>query len=506
MNIANWLHAAARVHPHAPALFSGDTLRADYATFALRASSLARVLADEHGIAAGDRVAVFARNCVEYLEVLYAVWWAGAVVVPVNHKLHPAEAAWIIEHAEASVVFTDAGATFGPGQLPAGCAERAIEGEAYRLAANSHGTLVPPHEAAPDDLAWLFYTSGTTGRPKGVMLSHANLVAMSTSYPIDVDPVSPADAALYAAPMSHGAGLYNFIHVRHAARHVVPESRGFVAAEIFALARTLRQVSMFAAPTMIKRMVDEARRSGSTGDGIKSVIYGGGPMYVADIKEALAVLGPRFIQIYGQGESPMTITALGRSLVAGPDHAERDRILASVGTAQSCVDVKVVDEHMNALPPGVPGEVAVRGATVMRGYWRNEEATRQSIVDGWLRTGDVGYLSEDGFLTLTDRSKDVIISGGTNIYPREVEEVLTRHEAVAEVSVVGERDAEWGEIVVAFVVPLAGATLDDATLEHWCRQHIASFKKPKRYVFCSELPKNSYGKVLKTELRKQLLA
>jgi long-chain acyl-CoA synthetase len=142
----------------------------------------------------------------------------------------------------------------------------------------------------------------------------------------------------------------------------------------------------------------------------------------------------------------------------------------------------------------------------MRGYWRNEEATRQSIVDGWLRTGDVGYLSEDGFLTLTDRSKDVIISGGTNIYPREVEEVLARHEAVAEVSVVGERDAEWGEIVVAFVVPVAGATLDATTLEHWCRQHIASFKKPKRYVFCSELPKNSYGKVLKTELRKQLLA
>lgn len=506
MNVANWLHATARLHPTAPALLTGETLHADYLGFARRAASLARCLTEVHGLRRGDRVAVFAQNCVEYLEVLYAAWWAGAVVVPINHKLHPAEAAWIADHAEARLMLTDSGERFAAGALPEGCTELALQGAGYAQMAGAHADLTPPRPVAPDDLAWLFYTSGTTGRPKGVMLSHANLTAMTTCYPVDVDPVSPADAALYAAPMSHGAGLYNFIHVRCGARHVVPESRGFDADEILALAPRLREVSMFAAPTMVKRLVDAARRSGSTGEGIKSIIYGGGPMYLADIQDALAALGPRFIQIYGQGESPMTITALGRREIADRDHPDWERRLLSVGMAQTCVDVRVVDAALNPLPAGATGEIVVRGAAVMRGYWRNEAATAQALSEGWLRTGDIGHLSEDGLLTLTDRSKDVIISGGTNIYPREVEEVLALHPGVAEVSVAGAPEPEWGEIVVAFVVPTAPGAVDAAALEQWCRQHIASFKKPKQYHFCDELPKNSYGKVLKTELRKRLHA
>jgi long-chain acyl-CoA synthetase len=357
-----------------------------------------------------------------------------------------------------------------------------------------------------DDLAWLFYTSGTTGKPKGVMISNGNLHAMALSYFVDVDEVRAADATLYAAPMSHGAGLYNFMHVMRGARHVVPESGGFEADEILALARLLRDVSMFAAPTMVRRLVDRAKTEESNGDGIRTIVYGGGPMYVADIEEAVAVMGPRFVQIYGQGESPMAITALSRALVADRSHKRWRERLASVGVAQSCVEVRIGDEDGHHLPAGETGEILVRGAPVMLGYWRNSEATAKTIRDGWLWTGDVGATDDDGFLTLKDRSKDVIISGGTNIYPREVEEALLLHPGVLEVSVVGRLSAEWGEDVVAFLVPKRGAKLDASDLDRHCLEHIARFKRPKSYVFEKELPKNNYGKVLKTELRMRLAA
>ncbi|WP_282344442.1 MULTISPECIES: class I adenylate-forming enzyme family protein [Pseudomonas] len=504
MNIANWLNDAARRWPQRPALFEGERLVSDYAGFAADAAALAVVLREEHGIVPGERVALFMKNCCEYLELFYAIWWAGAVAVPINCKLHRSEAAWIAENAEARLIFTDDGALFGAGQLHPGCVELAGRGEAIARLKASRAAAPGPQSRSADDLAWLFYTSGTTGRSKGVMLSHGNLTAMSLCYPVDVDAVDANDAFVYAAPMSHGAGLYNFIHVRCGARHVVPVSRGFGAGELFELARGHGQLSLFAAPTMVKRMTDEARRQGYSGEGIKSIIYGGAPMYLADLQEALATFGPRLIQIYGQGESPMTVTALSRELIANRTHPHWQRLASSVGQAQSCVEVRVVDAQRQPLAPGMPGEIAVRGATVMRGYWRNDAASAATLVDGWLYTGDIGYLDEQGFLTLTDRSKDVIISGGSNIYPREVEEVLALHPAVSEVSVVGEAEADWGEIVVAFVVLHPGQRADEQTLNAWFVERMASFKKPKRYLFREELPKNSYGKILKTELRQSL--
>ncbi len=504
MNIASWLHATARITPDAPALLEGEQVRATYAEFAARARAIAAGLRDAHGVGPGQRVALFMENRTEYLEALYGVWWLGAVAVPINYKLHPKEAAWIIENADASAVFTAAGTLGEAVRLPTGCHEVGVDTPAWvALGAAGPGPEVPALLDA-GALAWLFYTSGTTGRPKGVMLTHQNLAAMSTTYTLDVDDVRPSDAAVYAAPLSHGAGLYNFMHVRRGARHLVPRSHGFDPGEILDLGERVGGLSFFAAPTMVKRLVDEARRTGRTGAGIRTVVYGGGPMYVADIEDALAVMGPRFVQIYGQGESPMTITSLRREVLAASEHPRWRERLASVGAAQGCVEVRVVDEAMADLPPGTPGEVVVRGPTVMAGYWRNEQATRETLVDGWLRTGDIGRLDVEGFLTLTDRSKDVIISGGTNIYPREVEEVLVRHPAVAEAAVIGEPDREWGESVVAFIVPTEGVPCDAPTLEAWCRGEMASFKKPKRYVFCEVIPKNSYGKTLKTELRRLL--
>jgi len=227
-------------------------------------------------------------------------------------------------------------------------------------------------------------------------------------------------------------------------------------------------------------------------------------MYVADCKAAMRVFGCKLAQIYGQGESPMTITAMDKALHADASHPRYEHRLASVGRPFTGIEVCVADAHDAPLPAGEVGEVLVRGATVMAGYLNNPEATAQTLRSGWLHTGDVGFLDEEGFLTLRDRSKDVVISGGSNIYPREVEEVLLRHPGVAEASVVGAPDADWGEIVLAFIVLRPGANTAAAELDALCLEQIARFKRPKRYVFLDALPKNATGKVLKTELRRRL--
>ncbi|MDP2769719.1 MAG: AMP-binding protein, partial [Giesbergeria sp.] len=363
-------------------------------------------------------------------------------------------------------------------------------------------------DRGPDDIAWLFYTSGTTGRPKGVMLTHRNLMTMGLTYFVDVDPVSAQDAIVYAAPMSHGAGLYAIPHLMAGARHVVPASGGVDPAELFALGWQMGALSTFAAPTIVKRLVDHAEGANLNTDAcaraFKTIVYGGAPMYVADIDRALKVMGPRFVQIYGQGETPMVATALSRTQLADTGHPRYQERIASVGVAQTPVRVRVSDAAGHALPAGEVGEVLVQGDSVMAGYWRNPEATAAALRGGWLWTGDVGSLDAEGFLTLKDRSKDLIISGGSNIYPREVEEVLLTAPGVAEVAVVGAPDPEWGEIVVAFVVAQDGALLVHTELDRHCLAQMARFKRPKRYITVSALPRNNYGKVLKTVLRQQI--
>jgi long-chain acyl-CoA synthetase len=509
MNVAQWLAATARLHPVAPALLSGTNVEADYATFAKRARALGAALSRDYGIKPGDRVALFMSNCTQYLECMYAVWWIGAAVIPINAKLHGREAAWICDNAGATFAFVDddsrAALVEVMEDLPDNMQMLSVDSIEYLGFRTDDGGLSAPLPRDDHDLAWLFYTSGTTGRPKGVMLSHGNLVAASLCYLADVDSVGADDAVLYAAPISHGAGLYNFINVRMGARHVVPESGGFDADEVLALAKQLGNVSMFAAPTMVRRLVDAAKKRGETGEGIRTIVYGGGPMYLADIRDAMATMGQRFVQIYGQGESPMTITSLPRSWHADVNHPRYLERLASVGVAQSVMQVRITGADGRPLAAGETGEIEARGPAVMLGYWNNPKANKETLTDGWLRTGDVGRLDADGFLTLSDRSKDVIISGGTNIYPREVEEALLSHPDVHEVSAIGMPDPEWGEIVVACVVLAPGAARDDGHLDAHCLAHIARFKRPKRYVYLEALPKNNYGKVLKTELR-QIMA
>lgn len=507
MSLAHLLLRHARLAPQRPAIFNGTLLHATYGQWAARSAAAAQRLR-EAGLVPGDRVVLFLRNHPRYLELLWACWWAGLVAVPVNAKLHPREVEWITDNAQARWAFVTG--DVAPDTL-AGL-ERQIDVEsssADALLAAEEGTPLPePVPREPNDTAWLFYTSGTTGRPKGVMLTHRNLMTMGLCYFVDVDPVAPDDAIVYGAPMSHGAGLYAIPHLMAGARHVVPASGGVDPAELFDLGRALGPLSTFAAPTIVKRLVDHAEATGlgpaQAAESFKTIVYGGAPMYRADIERALRVMGPRFVQIYGQGETPMVGTALSRAQLADTGHPRWRERIASVGVAQTPVQVRVADENGHELPLGELGEVLVRGDSVMAGYWRNPEATAAAIRDGWLFTGDVGCLDADGFLTLKDRSKDLIISGGSNIYPREVEEVLLTAPGVAEVAVVGAPDPEWGEVVVAFVVPQAGAQLDAQGLDAHCLERIARFKRPKAYRVVAALPKNNYGKVLKTTLRETL--
>jgi len=505
MNVVQLLVRAARTHGDRPALYHGAARLLDYRGLGARAAAIAGGLRGL-GLVPGDRVALFMANCPEYLEAMYGAWWAGLAVVPINAKLHPREALFILEHAQAGALFTSP-------ELAAGLLPLLHEAPAVRhvFETGSAGyrklldtVPVPPEARRPEDLAWLFYTSGTTGRPKGVMQTNRMLLAMTACYFSDVDPVDAGDAIVYAAPMSHGAGLYSLPHMAAAARHVVPESGGFDPAELAGLAAGMSRLSMFAAPTMVKRLVAHVEAAGTDPSGFKTIVYGGGPMYVEDIRRGLAVMGDRFVQIYGQGESPMTITALSRRQLADRAHPRWLDRLASVGHAQSQVEVRVADERGEPLPDGEIGEVQARGDVVMAGYWRDPDASERALRGGWLWTGDVGALDGEGFLTLKDRSKDVIISGGSNIYPREIEEVLLAHPGVAEVAVVGAPDPEWGEEVVAFVVQRPGTAPDRAGLDRLCLDRIARFKRPKRYRFVDTLPKNNYGKVLKTELKAAL--
>jgi len=508
MNLAVWIERNGHRWPDRPAIAVGDDVHADWATCAATVAAVAGGLRSRHGLEPGDRVAIVMRNRPEYIEALFAIWSAGLVAVPVNARLHRDEIAHIAQHSGARLMIVDDEHVTDTAPLvdDIDSLDALVVAPGAEWDVLVHSDPITLVDRAPTDAAWLFYTSGTTGRPKGATLSHRNLLMMSLSYFADIDPIDPDDAVLLAAPISHGAGLYGLPHVARGAVSVIPASGGVDGEEIASLLSRWSGVSFFAAPTMVKRLTNDPAILGSDLTGLKTIIYGGAPMYLADLTDALDVFGPKLAQIYGQGETPMTITALSKTDHADRDHPRWNERVQSVGATRTDVEVRVVDDDGNALPAGEVGEIVVRGDVVMSGYWEQPEATADAIRDGWLHTGDVGSFDADGYLTLRDRSKDLIISGGMNIYPREVEEALLRHDAVTAVAVVGRPDPDWGEAVIAFVVltdPDSATSVEE--LDEVCLTHIARYKRPKAYRFVESLPTNNYGKVLKRELREQLV-
>ena len=506
MNLATLLTRAGRVEPDRTAVALGDRVVATYGELAAAASAVGGALIRDCRLNPGDRVALIMRNCPEFVECLFGCWYAGLIAVPINQKLHPRELAFILENSGAKVAFVtdDTAAVISDAlRLVSSNRPEVIEVGAadYRRLKTKDGAGKPAPMGL-DATAWLFYTSGTTGRPKGAMLSHRNLMAMTTSYFADVDGIAVDDCILHAAPMSHGSGMYILPHVAAMATQVVPGSGRFDPAEILELISRKPGTALFAAPTMLRRLVAAAGAGGHSLSNLKTIICGGGPLYIEDYKAALACFGPKVSQIYGQGESPMTITTLPKRIVANTAHPSHERRLASVGYPHAVVDIRIADSAGHACQDEEIGEVLVHGDTVMQGYWMDPAGTAQALRCGWLHTGDLAVMDRDGFVTLKGRSKELIISGGSNIYPREVEETLLLHPSVVEAAVVARSDPEWGETAVAFIVSAPGRKVDATELDALCLENLARFKRPKSYRFVQALPMSNQGKVLKTELRR----
>lgn len=464
------------------------------------------------GIADGARTAVLAMNGDRYFEYLYATVWAGGVFVPVNTRLAPPEAAFWIDDSEARVLFCDD--TFAPmvRQMKNDGAIPSVAHLVWMGAGTppdgmvSHDDLVAGHEPMADvgrgyeDLAGIFYTGGTTGRSKGVMLSHRNLVfnAFNTLAAFRVD---RGTRWLHAAPMFHIADCAGVFGVTQAAasHYFIP---GFDPVGVMEATERHGITDQLLVPTMCNMLVNHPDIGGHDLSSLRHIVYGASPMPEAVIVRAMEVLpGCAFSHAYGQTECAPLITACGPEyhVVEGPNA----HLFRSVGHAVPGVEVRVVDDEGNEVPRGAVGEIVVRGANVMKGYWRQPELTAEVLHDGWMHTGDGGTMNGDGFVYVVDRMKDMIISGGENVYSAEVENTVHQHPAVAECAVIGVPDNTWGERVHAVVRLRDGAAADaDAIMNH-CRARIAGFKCPRSVEFhTAPLPLSGAGKILKTELRK----
>ena len=416
MNIGQFLTKAARTFPNKLAIEHGER-RLSYAKFNNRANRLANALC-KCGIQPGDNVAVLMYNCPEMLESMFAGIKAGCGVVPINFRLHPKEYTFIIKHSEAKAVIVSPEFNeeiIKTGDLfprvksivtVSGARDNLLDYESL-LAAESE--RFDDADVDADDVAWIFYTSGTTGSPKGAMLTHRNLLSMTMNFYADMAPgFGSSDVALHAAPLSHGSGCYALPNIAKGAANVILESKSFDPETVLRTIQEHRVTNMFAAPMLVEDLID-----------------------------AMKKLGPCLVQLYGQAESPMTITYLPHDDHVLDGDSDQMKRLASAGIPRTDVEVKIFDSDENELPPGETGEIATRSDLVMKGYWREPETTAETLRDGWLHTGDMGYMDESGYLFLMDRSKDLIISGGENIYPREIEESIVQHPAVREVAVIG---------------------------------------------------------------------
>jgi len=490
MNIAGLLSHSARCFPERPAVtWRGRTT--SYGTLERQATALDRWLRDRDAA----RVAVFMDNRPEMLVSMFAAFRSGATLVPCNARLTADELGFVIGDAGAKMVITDE-AHAVTARAAAGDAQVCVAPDDLDAILADDPGNVAPVDVGPDHIAWLFYTSGTTGHPKGAMLSHGVLTFVTVSWLADLTPLDETDVTLHAAPLSHGAGFHALAATARGAHQVILPGASFDVAATLALINEMGVTNTWLVPTQIVMLTDGAP------DGLRlptlgHVVYGGAPMTAAATTRALERWGPIFVQLYGQGETPMTATVLRRQ-----DHGPET--LGSAGRARPGVEVVIAGDDGIMCGPGEVGEVVVRGPSVMSGYWNQPEATAHTLRRGWLHTGDLGRMTDDGLLYLLDRTKDMIISGGSNVYAVEVEQALSTHASVADVAVVGVPDDLWGEVVVAVVVPAGGVAVDEQALEAHCRASLAGYKIPRRWVVTDALPRNAYGKVVKRDVRASL--
>jgi long-chain acyl-CoA synthetase len=518
MDLAHLLYRSAVRYPDNHLWVSLDRPPVTYADGAARVSRLANELLSR--AEQGARVGILSTNRQEGLESFFATVAAGCAAVTLNPRGHTEDYRHALTDSGAKILICDSALFDRIAPIRdslAGIDHWFIFGENTTL--DDAPGLVPLEPVLaegnaerpdvliePDAPAWIFYTSGTTGKPKGAVESHRNLLAMTRHFMLELgSDLAPGDVMLHLAPISHGSCSVAMPHVAVGAANAFPESLAFDADKVCSTIERLGVTATMLAPTMIRMLIDSPGIRDYNLSSLKSIVYGAAPMPATDLREALDIFGPVFIQFYGQAEAAATITCLPKSehRVDTEDHLRR---LSSAGRETFATRVRILDPIGNELPAGAVGEICVRGDLVMTGYWNRPEATAEAIRDGWLRTGDAGYLDADGYLFITDRIKDMIISGGSNIYAREVEDTLLQHDAIAQVAVIGIPDPMWGEVVAAVIVPAEGASITEDDVIAFARDSMASYKKPHHVWFVETLPTSAYGKVLKRELRKQFSA
>lgn len=491
----------ADVRPAAVALeFEGRSTT--YAELQQHTDALARSLVQQVP-QRGQRIAYLGKNSDRYFALVFAAAKAGLVLVPLNCRLAPDEWHYILQDSGATQLFVDDGFE-AQGQalcerLGLAPVQSLADGPGWTRLLTPGPAPAAAAPARPADVVLQIYTSGTTGRPKGAMLTHGSLLALREPglraglswFP------RPGDASLVVMPVAHIAGTaYGLFGLHSGGRLVI--AREFDAAEVWPLLARSRTSHMLLAPTALRMLLEDPQAASTPLPHLRFITYGGSPISPELLAQAVRRLGCGLAQMYGMTEASGGVVAL-----TPEDHREGlPHRLASAGRAMLGVELRIVGRTGNPLPSGHAGEIQVRSRAVMAGYWRQPEATAETISrDGWLRTGDIGVLDPDGYLTVVDRAKDTIVSGAENIYPQEVENVLTRHPDVAEAAVIGIPSPRWGEEVKAVIVPRAGAQIDAAHLLGWAREHLAGFKVPKSVDLVDALPRNPNGKVLRRVLR-----
>ncbi|MCX7382004.1 MAG: acyl-CoA synthetase [Alphaproteobacteria bacterium] len=506
MNLAHFLRQAARRLPDGIGFVHGEASWT-WRQMETRCQALAGILA-AHGVVKGDRVLVQSKNCLAMFESMFACFRLGAVWVPTNFRQTPSEVAYLAaaSGAVAMLCHPDFPAHPQAAQDAAPALRHLlwIGDDAYEAAlATCTAPFAALADVEHDDPCWFFFTSGTTGRPKAAVLTHGQMGFVVTNHLADLMPgTSQDDASLVVAPLSHGAGIHQLVQVARAVKTVLPGGERFDPAEAWAMVERWRVTNMFTVPTILKLLVEHPAVDQHDHSSLRHVIYAGAPMYRADQKAALAKLGPVLVQYFGLGEVTGNITVLPPAL-----HRLEDGPEARIGTCgieRTAMQVSIQDDGGAEVAPGVTGEICVCGPAVFAGYHDNPEANARAFRDGWFRTGDLGHMDAEGFLYITGRASDMYISGGSNIYPREIEEKALDHPAIAEIAVLGMADPTWGEVGVAVCV--ARGAITEADLIAFLAERIARYKLPRRVVFWDELPKSAYGKVPKKLIREELVA
>ncbi len=512
MNLSHFLRQVARRYGGEIGFVRGEDTWT-WAELDRRVDAMAAALA-ARGVRKGDRILVQSKNGNQMFESMFASFRLGAVWVPTNYRQTPGEVAYLARSSGASAMichcdFPDHVAASREAApdirfvISIGASEF---GEDYDgLVAQHSGQSVPMAPVEHDDPCWFFFTSGTTGRPKAAVLTHGQMAFVITNHLCDLMPgTTHRDASLVLAPLSHGAGIHQLVQVARGVKTVLLKSDRFDADEAWGLVAHWRITNMFTVPTIVKMLTEHPSVDAHDHSSLRYVIYAGAPMYREDQKHALKKLGKVLVQYFGLGEVTGNITVLPPAL-----HEAEDAPGVKVGTCgyeRTGMQVSIQDDQGRELEAGETGEICVCGPAVFAGYYDNPEANAKAFRDGWFRTGDLGHLDEEGFLYITGRASDMYISGGSNVYPRETEEKILTHSAIAEVAILGVPDKTWGEVGVAVCVLRPDATLNEPELQAWLEGKVARYKLPKRVFFWDALPKSAYGKITKKDVRAELEA